>query len=624
MRLVSNGDGTYDIYLEYFRYNMEFADEFDSKRNILSNSKQILNFIRHCVKTAKIKSVKIFVSSVLVTSIAFSSFVSLLAATDRYSMAYLYSGTEQQQIQYVERTNNALDTVSPSYFNLQTDGSLKLNYPSEYFISAMHEKGIRVVPFLSNHWDRNAGIHALENEETLSTQIADYVEMYDLDGINVDIENVTQQQRDQYTQLVRLLREKIPSHKEVSVAVAANPNDWQTGWHGSYDYTSLAKYADHLFIMAYDEHYEGSDAGPVASIDFVERSIKYALNKTEANKIVVGIPFYGRVWSLDNHQIVGKGISIHTIQEILKNCESTVTYDQKSQSVKAEFKITESNGKYTAGGTVLQPGNYVVWYESDQSYQAKLGLVKKYNLKGVGSWALGQEDPSIWNHYESWLNGEMPDIPSDGKGVVLDTKIVYMIDEVSLYDFLVKGNNDTNNISITSSNENVATVALQDGQDSRGAKYRVTTKGVGKATITVSYKGESSTMDVIVYPKGGSITLDTVNYKMAPGNIYDIGVTITDGEGNALSSAQVQEMYRNGTLKVTDSRTGSIVNLKQLSNGNFRVTGKNPGTCYIIYEIIQNGQAVTHASVRIDVQPGVIAGGIATRNTSWWANTSLE
>ena len=92
----------------------------------------------------------------------------------------------------------------------------------------MHDKGIKVVPFLSNHWNRTAGINALKNIESLSTQIADYVEEYDLDGINVDIENVTHEQKDQYTQFVKLLREKIPGHKEISVAVAANPNNWQT------------------------------------------------------------------------------------------------------------------------------------------------------------------------------------------------------------------------------------------------------------------------------------------------------------------------------------------------------------------------------------------------------------
>ena len=208
--------------------------------------------------------------------------------------------------------------------------------------------------------------------------------------------------------------------------------------------------------------------------------------------------------------------------------------------------------------------------------------------------------------------------------VKLDTQVVYMINEVSLYDFLVTGNNDTDNITVTSSDESVATVALQDAADTRGAKYRVTTHGTGEATITVGYNGETATMKVVVYPKGGSITLDTVNYRMAPGNIYDIGVTVTDGNGTALSGEQVQKMVANGELRVTDSRTGSIVDLTQLPNGNFRVTGKNAGTCYITYEVIQDGVAVTHASVKVDVAAGTTQGGVATRDTSWWADKSVD
>lgn len=407
VKLVPNKDGTYDLWLEYPRGDTEFANEFHSGPDGKTNPRKLSKIISGYAKKVKIKSVKILVAGTLITTVALSSFLTALAATDRYTMGYLYSGNDLQQIEYVNQTNNALDVVSPSYFDIREDGSLKLNYLSPFFIKTMHDQGVRVVPFLSNHWNRTAGINALKNVESLSTQIADYVEEYDLDGVNVDIENVTHEQRDQYTELVRLLREKIPSHKEVSVAVAANPNNWQVGWHGSYDYTALAQYADHLMIMGYDEHYEGGEAGPVASIDFVEKSIQYALSKTTPDKIVIGVPFYGRVWSLDNNRIIGKGTSSKTIQQILESCASTVTYDEKSQSVKAEFTITEGDGTFTVGSNViLEPGNYVVWFENDQSYQAKLSLIEKYNLKGAGAWSLGQEDSSIWEHYEGWINGD--------------------------------------------------------------------------------------------------------------------------------------------------------------------------------------------------------------------------
>lgn len=398
---------------------MEFAHEFDLKESIKSNCKKFSKTILSYVKNVKVKSVKIIVSGVLVTTLAFSSFLTAFAATDRYLMGYLYSGTDHQQIEYVNQTNNALDTVSPNYFTIREDGTLKLNHLSSFFIKSMHEKGIKVVPFLSNHWNRTAGMNALKDVESLSTQIANYVEEYNLDGINVDIENVTHEQKDQYTQFVKLLREKIPSHKEISVAVAANPKNWQVGWHGSYDYAALANIADHILIMAYDEHFEGGEAGPVASIDYVENSIKYALSKTTSDKIVLGIPFYGRVWSVDSERIVGKGVNSNTLLQIIQDCHATVTYDEKSQSVKAEFTITETSGKYTVGsGVVLQPGKYVAWFENDRSYQAKLNLIEKYNLKGAGAWSLGQEDSSIWEHYQDWVLGEgttdaEPSIPEE-------------------------------------------------------------------------------------------------------------------------------------------------------------------------------------------------------------------
>jgi spore germination protein YaaH len=438
IKLVSNQDGTYDLLLEYSKFEAEFASEFDLQRALKNGSQKLSKTILEKSKKVKIKTVKILVSGALISTIAFSSFLSVLAASDRYVMGYLYGGTDIQQIEYVNQTNDAIDTVSPSYFDITSDGSLNLNNLSPYFIKTMHEKGVKVVPFLSNHWNRTAGINALKNVEKLSDQIAGYVEQYQLDGINVDIENVTHEQRDQYTKLVKLLREKIPADKEISVAVAANPNDWQTGWHGSYDYAALAKYADHLLIMTYDEHYEGGDAGPVASLSFVEKSIQYALTKTTADKIVIGIPFYGRVWGIDHPQVAGKGVSIKTIQDIIKNCESKVTYDTAMQSVKAEFTITSSSPKYTVGGdTVLQPGKYVVWYENDQSYQAKLNLVDKYDLKGAGAWSLGQEDSSIWDHYEDWIDA---DSSNEGNETVppTDSSPGYTIYQVKSGDTLWK------------------------------------------------------------------------------------------------------------------------------------------------------------------------------------------
>ncbi|MDR0914373.1 MAG: SH3 domain-containing protein, partial [Oscillospiraceae bacterium] len=315
-------------------------------------------------------------------------------------------GTAQQQIEYVNRTQNAMQTVSPSYFDIVAGGSLQFNAPAAGFVDTMHKSGISVVPFLSNHWDRAAGVAALNNIDLLSDKIAYYIEQYNLDGVNVDIENVTQTERAKYTALVTQLRNKIPANKEVSVAVAANPNNWTTGWHGSYDYSGLAENSDYLMIMAYDEHYQGGTAGPVASLGFVENSIKYALSKTTPDKIVIGLPFFGRIWGVGNTNISGYGVPIATVNKIISTYNAVVSFDTESMSPKAEFTINKGDPTLTLGGTTLSSGSYVIWYENDNSLAEKLSLVNKYNLKGAGSWALGQEDPRIWNNYKEWLNGD--------------------------------------------------------------------------------------------------------------------------------------------------------------------------------------------------------------------------
>src|SRR5690606_19569471 len=168
---------------------------------------------------------------------------------------------------------------------------------------------------------------------------ADVIMKYNLDGINVDIENVTHHFRDEYSDFVRLLRELLPNDKEVSVAVVANPSNQLYGWHGSYDYNSLAVNSNYLMIMAYDESYPGGPPGPLASIDFVEQSIKYALEQgVPKDKIVVGIGHYGRYWK-EGASYGGYGISNQQIQQAINLYDGVVTFDEKSQSPKATFTI---------------------------------------------------------------------------------------------------------------------------------------------------------------------------------------------------------------------------------------------------------------------------------------------
>lgn len=382
----------------------EFADEFESKKEDQTHNldKFIKDFIKNNFPDIKINSVKLMVGTLVITTInlqGFTGFAEGLMPRTKpvFNMTYAYFETGNDLIKTLSNTGEVLDVVSPTYFDLTSDGHLKITPQfNPDTIRQMQNKGFRVVPFLSNHWDRDIGKAALKNKDVLISEIVNTINLYNLDGINVDIENLTVEDRDSFTLFVKELRESLPKEKEVSLAVAANPRGYTGGWYGSFDYSKLAQYADYLMIMSYDEHYETGDPGPVSSIGFVEESIKYALKYAPPSKIVLGLPFYGRYWK-DDGSIKGKGTSLINISNLIQKYNGTVTFDNYLKSPMATINITD----YEPG---LPNGKYTIWFENEESILYKLNLIEKYNLKGAGSWSLHQATQNIWNAYNQWSN----------------------------------------------------------------------------------------------------------------------------------------------------------------------------------------------------------------------------
>lgn len=329
-------------------------------------------------------------------------------ASYKFSMSYIYFGNSSSYAKLVDASQNSLDEVTPNYFSLDPTGNLIVtNAADKDFVDAMHTRGIRVVPYLTNDWVKATGISALNNRAALASALVAAAEQYDLDGISLDFEGLGVSQRADYVDFVRLLYNELhPRGKTITVAVAANPYGWTTGWQGSYDYPGLAQYADFLMIMAYDESWNGSKPGPVASLAFVERSIQYALNSGVPNeKIVLGLPFYGRIWSNSGSYPNGYGISNTKIAQLIASYGGAVAIDTASQSARAVITVSAADPKPLIGGRALPAGTYTIWYDNEQTLKLKLSLIGQYDIKGAGSWSLGQEDSATWDYYKLWLNG---------------------------------------------------------------------------------------------------------------------------------------------------------------------------------------------------------------------------
>jgi spore germination protein YaaH len=319
------------------------------------------------------------------------------------SLTYLYGGTTAVYLKRMDKTGGSINIVSPDYLETGGDGSIIYTKPPDMLLLAsMHDKSIAVTPFLSNHWNRDNARAMLKRRAKAAAFIANSVETHGFDGVDIDIQNINEADRADFTDFIRLLREALPTGKTLTVCVAANPYYTNVGWQGGYDYAALARYCDHVFIMSYDESYDGSEPGPVSSLWFVETSIKYGLQYVPPEKLMIGLPFYGRYWTTG---VKGAAFTINDIERLVDNGYAATWYDEARECARATITIPSGETVTTWGGKKIKGGVYDVWYENARSYEKKLALVRKYGLKGIGTWALGQEPSYVWDNFTAWLEG---------------------------------------------------------------------------------------------------------------------------------------------------------------------------------------------------------------------------
>ncbi len=343
---------------------------------------------------------------VVTMAITVSILSSTVLAAERLSLGYIYNASKSH-IEIVEATKGSINVVSPTCFDLQANGRLEINsILDEDFIADMHEKGIKVTPFLSNHWGQKRAQAVLANPEILIDEITNAIYVYNLDGVNVDLENLSLKDKDKLTNFMKLLREALPEDKTLSIAVAPNPKRLTTTWVAAYDYAALADYVDYFLVMTYDEHCYGGAEGPVSSISFVEESIKVMLESVTKDKIVMGIPMYGRYWQ-EGASVGGEAIILAQMPKIINKFKVVPRYDEETQTPKLTITVKEGEKGPYVNGRYLEEGTYNIYYENENSIKAKLTLVNKYDLLGAGVWALDNESYDMWNYYKDALN-EIP------------------------------------------------------------------------------------------------------------------------------------------------------------------------------------------------------------------------
>ncbi|MEW6070033.1 MAG: glycosyl hydrolase family 18 protein, partial [Candidatus Thermoplasmatota archaeon] len=286
------------------------------------------------------------------------------------------------------------DEVSPFWYKANADGSISTysGAGNQSFVKLAHDNKIKVLPLISNEYNKTLVNTILSNSVIMENHIANITNLVlsnNYDGIDIDYEGLYASDKDNFTSFISKLSEKLhDKNKLLSVCVQAKWSDSIT-WDGpgAHDYENLSKFADSFRIMAYDEHWSTSEPGPIASYSWVENITKYAVTKATKDKIILGVPFYGRDW---NKTTTGEWTSkAYTYKGIIDLIASKGALREWNNSAKVpQFNYSEGSEEYQ---------KHYVYYEDNQSLSFKLDLVVKYGIAGICGFALGYEDPLTWS-----------------------------------------------------------------------------------------------------------------------------------------------------------------------------------------------------------------------------------
>lgn len=275
------------------------------------------------------------------------------------------------------------------YFLTNSGEIKKYEYANEDkdIIDFAHLNNVKTIAVITNlpeiegsTWDSKRVERVIQDRtvrEEHILDIADKLESLNFDGVNIDYEEVNSSQKENFTFFIKELADVLHKKGKI-VAVSLHPfpsfQDWQ----------ALAEYSDQLSIMAYNEHWDQSDAGPIASFGWVKKIIDYAQKlNIQSEKLFLGIPLYGYDWNKDNND-KAKGLTFADVERLLKDFYVEEKWDNNSRS--PYFFYEDDNGD-----------THEVWFENARSIKEKIQLAKQAGFKGITFWRLGGEDPEIWN-----------------------------------------------------------------------------------------------------------------------------------------------------------------------------------------------------------------------------------
>lgn len=284
-----------------------------------------------------------------------------------------------------------VNVISPTWFSVTDETGTISSLASADYVKLAHEVGREVWGLIDNFneaFDETTDLAYASVRSRIIEQLLAEAASCGMDGINVDFENLKEAGIPHYLQFLRELTSA--AHAQNLVVSVDTPVPQAYTMY--YQRGEQARFVDYMIVMAYDEHFAGSEeAGSVSSLPFVQQAVEEMTRVMPADQVICGIPFYTRVWTekFGQSAITSEVLGMDGAKNYAKENQMTETWDASlGQNVAT---VETSDARYT------------IWMEDEQSMEEKLKVIQSADLAGVAEWKLGFECADVWSLISEYI-----------------------------------------------------------------------------------------------------------------------------------------------------------------------------------------------------------------------------
>ena len=281
---------------------------------------------------------------------------------------------------------SGVNVIAPTWFYLESPEGDMSSVASDTYVATAHSRGLSVWTVandfdgaVNSSKDTFSALSTYAGRSKIIDTIVSETVRVGADGINIDFEKVNADCAPYFQEFIRELSVSCRTQGLVLSIDAYVPT--YTKYLGR---AELARTADYIVCMCYDEHTSGSEtAGSVSSLPFVQKGIRDTLKEVPPEQTVIALPFFTRLWKVnENAAPTSSAMGMGEAAAWLSENAANVVWDEETGQNYAEAKGVDGTSK--------------IWIEDAQSISEKMKEVMAAGCAGVAEWKLGLETQDIW------------------------------------------------------------------------------------------------------------------------------------------------------------------------------------------------------------------------------------